>query len=121
LPAIFPVPGADNERYLLTVNAAGGVTFNNTLAGAGGLKKVGAGTPTLYGSCEHLWRPTTVNAGTLVLDKRVGIPRCRQARSPRPLRGDSRQQPAERRYRRYRQLSHGPPRSREHYPRDEQQ
>ena len=61
--------GNSNDLIVHAYNT-GGTTISSTLTGSGGLTKSGTGTLTLSGtSANTLTGTTTVNAGTLVLDK----------------------------------------------------
>ena len=65
--------GNSNELIVHAYNT-GGTTISSTLTGSGGLTKSGTGTLTLSGTAANtLTGLTTVNAGTLVLDKSDNI------------------------------------------------
>src|SRR5204862_2887464 len=63
-----------NQGHLLTVNSYGDVVIADSVSGAGGLSKYGAGTLTFSGTSQNLFGgPTTVRQGTLNLAEYPGI------------------------------------------------
>lgn len=65
--------GNANELIFHAYNT-GGTTVSSTLTGTGGLTKTGTGTLTLSGTAANtLTGTTTINAGTVILNKTAGV------------------------------------------------